>query len=447
MWSSRFTYWMAAIGAAVGLGNLWKFPYSVGNGGGSAFVLIYLASIFLVAMPIMMAEMIIGRSARRSAPSSMRELAKKAGATPRWSIVGWMGVISVFFVLSFFSVIAGWSLAYIIKTALGTFNQVSPEQAGTIFDEFLHQPLQMVGWHLLFMSVTVYTVARGVNSGIERVVNTMMPALFVMLLAMVGYAAVTGEFAQALRYLFQPDFSKISGEVALSAVGQAFFSVNVGIGAVLTYAAYLPERVNLARSALIISVGDTTVALLAGLAIFPLVFANGLDPSGGPGLIFVTLSAAFGTMPGGQWAGTMFFVLVFVAALTSSLSMLEICVARAQEHPAISRKLGAIAVGAGAFVVGLATVFSFNYWEDVRWLGGFERFADATPFDLIDYTVTNIMLPLGGMLFSLFVGWRMSAQDSMAQLRMPAMWFSVWRVLVRFVAPAAVGIVFLFNLG
>ena len=298
-WSSRLGFLMASIGAAVGLGNLWKFPYILGQSGGSDFVLIYLLALFFVATPIMIGEMVMGRRGRLSAPQTLRRLAEEAGASRHWSALGWWGIAALFLVLSFFSVIAGWALAYLVKTAAGTFTAMTADQTAAAFDAFLHRPGLLIFWHAVFMAATVFIVARGIRSGIEKAVNLMMPALVLLLLVMVGYAMMAGDFGGALRYLFAPDFSKLSAEVALAAIGQAFFSVNVGIGAVLTYAAYLPKEVNLARSALIIAAGDTLVALLAGLAIFPIVFAQGLDPAGGPGLVFVTLSTAFAQMPGG----------------------------------------------------------------------------------------------------------------------------------------------------
>ena len=445
-WSSRLGFLMASIGAAVGLGNLWKFPYTLGQSGGGAFVLVYLVAIFLIATPIMIGEMMMGRRGRLSAPQTMRVLADEVGASRRWSALGWWGIAVLFLVLSFFSVIAGWALAYLVKTATGTFATMTADQTAAAFGAFLHQPGLLIFWHAMFMAATVFIVARGIRSGIETAVNLLMPALFVLLLVMVVYAMFAGDFSSALKYLFAPDFSKLSAGVALAAVGQAFFSVNVGIGAVLTYAAYLPKEVNLPRSALIIAAGDTLVALLAGLAIFPIVFAQGLDPAGGPGLVFVTLSTAFGQMPGGTLIGSAFFLLVVVAALTSSISMLEVMVSRAEERPGFTRPRAAALIGAGAFVLGLATVFSFNLWEDVRPLSAIPAFADSTIFDLIDYLVSNIMLPIGGLFYALFAGWWLSSRIAKEELRLGDTALRTWRFLIRFVAPVAVVAILITNL-
>jgi NSS family neurotransmitter:Na+ symporter len=446
-WSSRLGFLLASIGAAVGLGNIWKFPYTLGSAGGSAFIVVYLIAIFVVAMPIMMGEMLIGRRGRMSAPTTMRRLAVETGSSPAWQGVGWMGVAAVFIVLSFFSVVAGWSLAYVLKSATGEFAGVSPAGAGEIFGRFLHEPAQTTFWHLIFMAITVVIVARGINSGIEKAMNVLMPGLFLMLIGLVIYALTTGAGAEALTYLFVPDFSLLTPEVVLAAVGQAFFSVNVGIGAVLTYSAYLPAHVNLPRAAVIISLGDTLVALFAGLAIFPIVFANGLDPGAGPGLIFVTLSSAFGQMPGGTFFGSLFFLFVFVAALTSAIAMLELMVCRAEEGGRLGRPKSALLIGLAAFIAGLLTVGSFSWWEDVRILPGVPLIGDRSIFDFLDNLVTNFMLPAGGMLFALFAGWRISTEAAQEELDLGDTLFGIWRFLVRFVAPLAVGAVFLSQLG
>ncbi len=446
-WSSRLAFLLAAIGAAVGLGNIWKFPYMLGTNGGAAFVLVYLVAIFLVATPIMMSEMILGRRGRMSAPNTLRKMAQEIKASEHWKWLGWMGIVGVFLVLSFFSVVAGWSMAYVVKAATGEFAGLAPEQVAGIFGEFLHSPGTLVAWHALFMAVTAFIVSRGVAAGLEKAINMLMPALFIMLVGLVIYSMFAGEFVQAVSFLFAPDFSKITPEVTLAAVGQAFFSLNVGIGSVLVYSAYLPENIDITRSSIIIAVGDTVVALLAGLVIFPMVFAYGLDPGEGPGLLFVTLSAAFAQMPGGQIVGAVFFLLVFVAALTSAFAMFELIICRALETRGISRPMATWALALVAFLFGLLTVFSFNYLEDVHPLGMFERFSTATLFDLIDFTVTNIILPLGGMLFSIFVGWFLSRETTMEELGLQKGWlYNSWRFLTRYVAPAAVAVVFVSNL-
>jgi len=446
-WSGRLPFILASIGAAVGLGNIWKFPYTVGSSGGSAFVLIYVIAIFLIATPIMMAEMIIGRRTRRSAPAAFKALAKERGLSSRWGFVGWMGLFALFLVLSFYSVIAGWTAAYLVKAGSGGLTGLSAGEVGADFGNFLHDPTQMIFWHALFTGVTIFIVSRGIKAGLERVVKVLMPALFLTLVALVIHSALTGDFATAIDFLFTADLSKITWLVVLAAVGQAFFSVNVGIGSVLTYAAYLPKNVNLFRSAMVISLGDTLVALLAGLAIFPIVFANNLDPAGGPGLIFVTLSTAFAKMPAGTFVGTAFFTMIIFAALTSSISMLETMTARIHEIRGVSRIKATILIGSATFLMGLITVFSFSSWENFYPLGNFEVFANKTPFDLIDYVVSNILMPLGGVLYAIFAGWWLSRAMLVEELGVgDGVLFKLWMLLVRIVAPLAVCAVFYFNL-
>lgn len=439
---------LASIGAAVGLGNIWKFPYTLGSSGGSAFILVYVVAIFLVATPIMLAEMIMGRHARKSAPATFKVLARESGASESWSIVGWMGLLALFLVLSFYSVIAGWTAAYLVKSASGGLSGLSPVEVGGDFVGFLHSPGQMIFWHALFTGATIYIVSRGVKIGLERVVKFLMPALFITLIALVINSAITGDFATAVDFLFTADLSKITPVVVLAAVGQAFFSVNVGIGSVLTYSAYLPKDVNLFQSAIVVALGDTLVAVLAGLAIFPIVFANGLDPAEGPGLIFVTLSTAFAKMPAGAFIGSAFFLMILFAALTSSISMLETMTARIHEIQGVSRTKAAVVIGTATFLMGLVTVLSFSTWENVYPLGQFELFATKTPFDLIDYAVTNVMMPLGGMLYALFAGWWLSKEMMFAESGFGGRTaFELWLVLLRVIAPLAVAVVFIYNLG
>lgn len=446
-WSGRPAFILASIGAAVGLGNIWKFPYTLGNSGGSAFVLIYVLAMLLIATPIMLSEMVIGRHARMSAPSALRKVALENGSSSWWQAVGWMGQLVQLLVLSFYSVIAGWTMAYLFKSVSGGLHGLTPAEIGRDFDAFLHDPAWMVLWHFLFTAATVFVVSRGVRVGLERVVRVLMPGLFVMLVGLAIYAAVNFEFARAAEYLFKPDISKITPGVVLAAVGQAFFSVNVGVGAVLTYTAYLPRDVNLVESAVAVALGDTLIALLAGLAIFPIVFTFNLDPSEGPGLIFVTLSTAFAAMPGGSIISAAFFLMLLFAALTSSISMLETTTARASEIRGLSRPKAATLIGASTFLLGLVTVLSFSRWEFVFPLGDIAVFARKTPFDLIDYLVSNILMPLGGMLYALFAGWWVSRKILVYELDVgDGALFRLWLLLARVVAPLAVAAVFIYNL-
>lgn len=438
---------MAAIGAAVGLGNIWKFPYTAGVSGGGAFVLIYAMAVVTIAVPIVMAELLIGRRARRSPVNSFRRLAEQSGASRAWQLAGWLGVVAAFLILSFYSVIAGWAIAYVPKLASGAFSGADATLTGEKFAHLLASPGELLIWHTVFMALTVFIIARGVQNGIESAVKFLMPTLFFMLLLMVAYAAVAGDFENGLRFMFAVDFSKVDGGVVLSAVGQAFFSVSVAMGLLITYGAYLPETVDIPRAALIIALADTLVAVLAGLAIFPLVFGNNLDPGEGPGLIFVTLPIAFGNMPAGSLFGTLFFVLLVFAALTSSIALLEPAVSWAEEHSKIKRSVSAAVTGVLVWITGLLSLFSFNLLGEFKPLD-LGPLAGKTLFDLLDYFTSNLMLPVGGILISLFVGWALGSDITRRELGMAdGPLFKAWRFLARFVVPLALAKVLWDGLG
>ena len=446
-WSGRTAFVLASIGAAVGLGNIWKFPYTAGTSGGGAFVVVYVLAILLIATPIMLSEMIIGRRTGRSAPTAIRTIAVAGGRSPYWSVFAWTGLLAIVLVLSFYSVIAGWTLAYFVKSVSGGLHGLSPAEVGASFGGFLAAPQWMTLWHLLFTVVTVFIVARGIRAGLERFVRVLMPALFVALVGLVIYAAATADFGRAFGFLFSFDFERVSPQVVLAAVGQAFFSLNVGVGSILTYAAYLPRDVNLTRSAIAVSFGDTVVALLAGLAVFPFVFAYDLNTGEGPGLIFVTLSTAFAQMPGGTVVGSLFFAMLFFAAVTSSISMLETLTARACEVAGLSRRAAAAAIGGATFLLGIVTVLSFSSWKGVHLLGAFETFAGKNPFDLMDYLVSNLLMPIGGMAYALFAGWWISRQTLVEEMGVgDGAVFRLWLVLARVLAPLAIGAVLVTNL-
>jgi NSS family neurotransmitter:Na+ symporter len=438
-WSSGFTFILAAVGAAVGLGNIWKFPYVVGVSGGGAFVLVYLGCVLFIAVPILIAELWIGRAGGHSPPIAMANVARKTGLSPaRWSLVGYMAMIVGYLIATYYSVIAGWTLAYIFKAGSG-FGDAEPAAVAAQFDSLLADPKLLALWHTIFMAIALFIVGRGLKDGIEKVVTILMPALFAMLLLMIGYAAVAGDFAQGISFLFSTDFSKIDSGTVLVAIGQAFFSISVAMGLLMTYGSYVPKNVSLTKSALIIAGADTMVALLAGLMIFPLVFGNNLDPGEGPGLIFQTLPAAFAGMPGGQIFGVVFFVLLAFAAVTSIIAIIEPIVRFAEGKWHMKRRNGVLVFGTLAWAIGLLTVFSFNIWSDVAPLGQFKVFEGKTAFDLIDYFTANIMMPLGGTLMALFVGWRIKPQTLLEDLSFGnAMLFNAWLWMIRVVVPLAI---------
>lgn len=440
-WSSRMGYILAACGSAIGLGNIWKFPYLAGDNGGGAFVVVYLLCVALIGIPIMIAETMLGRRGRHSPINSMRNLAAEAKAGSYWRYVGWLGVLAGFLILSYYSVIAGWAMAYILKINSALFTGIDANNAARLFNDFKSSPEYLAIWHTLFMAATVFIASRGVSEGLERSVRWMMPALLAMLLLLDLYAMGSGGFGQGFAFLFNPDFGKLSGASVLAALGQAFFSLGLGMGSIMVYGAYLPAHVSIARSCVIVAGADTLVALMAGLAIFPIVFANGLPPTMGPGLIFETLPIAFGQMPAGGLFGMMFFVLVFFAAITSAIALLEPAVAWLSENLRISRPLASLYSGACCWLIGLGSAFSFNIWSEVKWFG-------KTIFELVDMLTAEIMLPIGGVAVAVFAGWIMSREISAAELEMSdERHFRLWRVLVRYAAPICVTLVFLDAIG
>ncbi len=440
-WSSRLAFILAATGSAVGLGNIWKFPYITGENGGGAFVLVYLACIALIGLPIMMAEILIGRRGQQSPIHSIAILARQEGKSPVWQLVGWSGVLSAFIILSFYSVIAGWAVAYVFHALGGAFHKATADGIGNLFAALLESPGQMVAWHTVFMVMTVLVVARGVKAGLERAVSILMPALFALLLILVGYAAVTtGKFGEGITFLFHMDFSQLSTEGVLTAMGHAFFTLSLGLGAMIAYGSYLPRHISIARAAFAISIVDTLVALLAGMAIFPIVFANHLEPGAGPGLIFQTLPLAFGQMSGGLIFGTLFFVLLVCAAWTSSISLLEPVVEYLEEHHGVNRVVASLVAGIAAWLLGIASALSFNHWSEITLF-------DKSLFDMLDYLTTNLMLPLTGLLIAVFAGWVMTRAATQEELEMgEGIGYRLWHFIVRYITPIGVTVVFAYNL-
>ena len=433
-WSSRWTFILAATGSAVGLGNIWKFPYMAGDNGGGAFVLIYLACIFIIGIPIMLGEIMIGRRGRSSPANTMSFLAKEAGSSQAWTLLGATGALAGLLILSFYSVAAGWAMAYVF----GGFQETSAQAVNSEFNKFLANPAALLFWHSLFIVTTVVIVARGILKGLEAWINTLMPALFIIIIILCIYAMQTGAFIEGLTYLFKPDFSKINSDVLLAALGQAFFTLSLGMGAIMAYGAYMPADQNIGRTAITVAALDTGVALLAGIAIFPIVFANGLEPSEGPGLVFVTLPIAFANMPLGVLFGTLFFILLSIAALSSSISLIEPGVAWLVESLKTKRSYAAIALGAFAWTLGVFSALSFNLMSEFKIFG-------MNFFDFTDFLTNQIMLPLGGIFIAIFVGWVMKKQDVLDELQIEeGILFKIWFFIIRFVAPVMVGMVLIF---
>jgi NSS family neurotransmitter:Na+ symporter len=441
-WSSRFAFILAATGSAVGLGNIWKFPYIVGENGGGAFVIVYLLCVVGIGIPLMMAEIMLGRRGRHSPVNTMEILTKEANADPNWHYLGWMGVAAGFLILAYYSVVAGWALAYIGKAFFGSFSGENAAGIATLYENFIGSAWQQVFWHTVFMAATMFIVARGIEEGLEKATRFLIPALFVLMFLLVGYAMTKGDYYfQGLHFLFNFDFSKLNSDSFLVAMGQAFFSLGLGMGAIMIYGAYLPKDISIARTCVIIAGADTLVALLAGIAIFPLVFANGLAPSEGPGLIFKTLPIAFGNMTGGWLIGISFFVLLFFAALTSAVALIEPAVAWLMENRQVDRYTACLWSGLSAWGLGVAVALSFNVWSGMKLF-------DKNLFGLLDYLTANLMLPIGGFCIAIFAGWMMKRQHSESELALSQPpFYPIWKFLVCYIAPAAVFFVFLHVVG
>lgn len=440
-WSSRWLFVLAAAGSAVGLGNIWKFPYIAGENGGGAFVLIYLVCVAFVGAPIMISEVMLGRKGRASPINTMGTLAKQASASGRWGFVGWIGVLAGVLILSYYAVIAGWALNYVWLTASGTFDAASAQVATSTFDQLQQDPLQMVAWHSLFIFITIWIVARGVSRGLETAIRWFMPLLFVLLLVLLGYSASSGGFAQGWAFMFDFNWDVVGPETWLIAMGQAFFTLSLGMGTMMAYGAYVPDDSHIGSTVLTIVVLDTFVAVAAGLAIFPLVFVNGLEVGQGPGLMFVTLPLAFGQLPMGALFGTVFFVLVSFAAITSAISLTEPAIAYLVEEYNAKRSRVAVSLGVFCWLLGLGTVFSFNIWADVKPLFGLNF------FEIVDQLSQNIMLPLGGLLIALFAVWVLPQNIVREQLQVRSdRIMLVWRVVGGVIAPLGVAAVFIYTL-
>lgn len=454
-WSSRSAFILAAVGSAVGLGNMWRFPAEAGENGGGAFVLFYMLCVLLIGLPVLLSEVLIGRHGQANAPESVRRLARDSNAPQGWSILALLGVFGAFLILSFYCVVGGWVVYYIgvfasdlFQTGLtgGAFEGRAAEDIEGLLPGLFGNGGLMVGLNLGFLAVTMFFVARGIASGIEWVAVYLMPIFFLLFLGITVYGAFTGNFGEAVSYLFSFDFSKLTGDVMLAAVGQAFFSLSLGVAGMMTYGAYASRDTNLAETSGIIAGADTAVAILAGLAIFPIVFAAGLSASAGPGLMFQSLPIAFQAMPFGSLIGLAFFVMVFFAALTSSVGLLEAPTAWMFEKFNMSRVTATVIVGSGAAVLGVLSALSFNEIADFRPLGFIPIFADANFFDALDGVTAKLFMPIGAILTCIFVGWIADAKLIDDENGLDGTLHRIWRALVRFVCPAALAVIMLVGL-
>ncbi|MBY5968939.1 sodium-dependent transporter [Halomonas denitrificans] len=439
-WLGRWGFVLAATGSAVGLGNIWKFPYMTGEYGGGAFVLVYLACILCVGVPIMMTEIALGRRGRGSPIDAIRRVVTESGRSSGWSLLGWMAMLCGFMILSFYVVVAGWSFAYLWKMVSGGLAGSSVDDMAAIFGANNANPFSLGAWSTLVTVATMVIVGKGVQQGIERSVGWMMPGMVIMLLVMIIYGMFSGGFGQAVNFLFAFNASSLSSEGMLAAMGHAFFTLSLASGAILTYGSYLPRRASIGRTTLTVAIADTLVALMAGLAIFPVIFANGMEPNSGPGLIFMSLPLAFQAMPLGTLFGILFFIMLSMAALTSSISMVEATVSWLADNKGVSRKAAAWGTGIVLWVISTLAMLSFNVGAD--WTLAGKHF-----FDWLDYLTSRLMMPLGGLGMALLAGFVLKSQAVKDELNLPAGIYALWLFMVRYVSPLAILVIFVDALG
>lgn len=436
-WRNQLGFIIVAAGAAIGLGNIWKFPYMAGSNGGSAFLLVYTLCVLIIGIPVMAGEIIVGRRAKKNPIDAIKKNAIEAKKSTKWSVMGWWGFIGVLLTLSFYCVVAGWSIYYIFLMLSGKIQGLDTTAINTVWQHFMNSPTKMLSYSATFTFLTLGVVALGVQRGLENFSRVLLPLLFIVLFLLVFYAALTtGHFKQALHFLFDPNFSRITGGVIINAMGHAFFTLAIGVGAMSIYGSYMDKSMRLGPSILIVTFMDVLVALLSGLAIFPIIFAHHLSASAGPGLMFLTLPIAFAKMPGGEWIGAAFFFLLLFAAWTSSINIAEPIVGILLEKTSMSRRSVCLVVGILAWILGIASVLSFNIWHNIKIFGQFN------PFTAITDLVTNIILPVGGIFYAVFTGWVMhpTATRETFGLKSERL-YQVWLFLTRYCAPIAILII------
>ncbi len=439
-WRRSWSFVAATTGATIGLGNLWKFSYLAGENGGAAFVLAYLVCIVVVAMPVMIAEVILGSRGRSNPVSTMQDVSLEAGASSLWQIIGWLGCLAGLLVLSYYSVIAGWSFAYVGKLLNGEFVAASAQLSGDIFNNLLSAPALLMQWHALFLLSILLVVALGVRKGISIAARLLVPLLFIMLVALAIYSSQVGDVKAAMDFLFQPDFSALNQEALLDALGHAFFTLSIGVGAMMAYGAYVPDQRSITGMVSTVVLMDTVVSILAGLAIFPLVFSLNMAPAMGPGLMFVAMPYGFGNMIYGNYFGALFFIMVSLAAITSGVALLEPATSWLAQRFRWWRPAAAVVMVLVVWLLGLATIFSFNIWQHIQLFG-------MSVFTFLDFVTANLMLPMGGLLTAVFVGWIMRKEVLRDELYVESRQiFSLWRWLLRYIAAPGVLVVFLWSL-
>ncbi len=432
--SSKFGVIAAAAGSAIGLGNIWRFPYETGANGGGAFIIVYLVCVVIIGLPVMISELMIGRTAQRNPFGAFKMLAPKQP----WYLIGLMGVVAAFMILAFYTVVAGWTLEYIYQSLMGNLDHKDPLQLKGMFDSFRYDSYRPLIWFLVFIGLTGWVVIAGIKNGIEKYTKILMPLLLLMLIAMAAYVLTLPGAFKGVEFLFKPDFSKVTPQVILKALGQAFFSLSIGMGTLITYGSYIKKKENLTGAAISVAGADTLIAIMAGIAIFPAIFSltdvSNLDVSrlADEGLVFITLPSLLYSIPGGQILSTMFFVLLAVAALTSTISVLEVIVTYFVEELNLTRRKATVSAVGSVSVLGILSVLFTGV------------------FSFLNFTSANILLPLGGLFIVLFVGWFLSKKITRDELsndgQIKSKLIPVYMFLVKFIAPVAIALVFIYGI-
>lgn len=441
-WSSRFGFILAAVGSAVGLGNIWKFPFITGMNGGGAFVLVYLIAILCCGLPILMAEFLIGRHSQKDVVGSFRKLTPKSTF---WKGIGWLNLAAAFIILSYYGVVAGWTLDYLVKSITDSFSNQDPEGIAGMFGALVTDPVRQITCLTAFMALCLLVVISGIKEGIERWNKILMPTLFAILVLMAAYAMTTSGAAEGLKFMLYPDFSKLTINGILEAIGHSFFTLSLAMGAMITYASYMDKKEVIYPVSIRIAFLDTLVAIIAGLAIFPIVFSVGLEPSSGPGLIFKTLPQVFATIPFGTVLSTLFFLLLAFAALSSAVSLLEVLTAYMIDEKKYDRKKATIFMTVAVYIAGIPSALSYSTLSNIKLFKGMEI------LDSLDYLASNFMLPIGGLLIAIYTGHILDkkickteiTEDETGYLTI----FNIWYFTIRYIAPIAVFVVFLTKIG
>ena len=437
-WSSQFAAYLGTVGAAVGLGSIWRFPYLAGTLGGGTFIGAFVVACLVIATPLLVAEYMIGRYSGLAPSDAAGAMAVSIGRSPRWNIIGQLGTVAAFLICSYYTIVAGWVVAYAWKCGTGAFAGMSRPELQNEWRHFLADPWQLMGWQVLFIGAVTFISARGLGPGIELASRIRAPALLGLLLILDLYSLLTGDVSQTFRFVFTPHWETLSAAVVLAAIGQAFYATGVGMGMMLAYGSYMPRRAPLLRPALLVSGSILLVSLLATILVFPLVFRFHMDPAGGPALVFDVLPTAFAAMPGGRLIGTIFFLLLILAALTPSLAGFEPITAWLQTR-GLKRVTAALVTGSSVWFAGISSVLSFNWIAGWHPLERVPILAGKTVFEVVDFIAGNLLLPLGALLTCLFIGWRLNRATFAAELSgSPAIVVGVCRILLRYVCPIAI---------